>query len=159
MITAVRIPISDAVEFFQNPIWSGSGSEVKNPVGSWSGNRIMFNTARQASKQLEGGVEWLVDRRALGEAYRYVVRRIRCHAWLKYKKSEEACDKWHYRCVDLPNHNTLFLVSLKSKMQRARIFASSNVEGLRNHSVTFSVSKTDFACRLWQIRPQYYPCW
>jgi len=40
----------------------------------------MFNTARQASKQLEGGVEWLVDRRALGEAYRYVVRRIRCHA-------------------------------------------------------------------------------
>jgi len=35
------------------------------------------------------------------------------------------------------------LVSLKSKMQSARIFASSNVEELRNLSVTFSKSKTD----------------
>jgi len=30
--------------FFQNPVRSGSGSEVQNPVGSQSGNRIMFNT-------------------------------------------------------------------------------------------------------------------
>jgi len=33
-------------------------------------------------------------------------------------------------------------------MQGARIFASSHVEELRNHSVTFLVSKTDFTCRL-----------
>jgi len=32
------------------------------------------------------------------------------------------------------------------KMHSARIFALSNVEELRNHSVTFSVSKTDFTC-------------
>jgi len=52
-----------------------------------------------------------------------------------------------------------FLVSLKSKVQSARIFASSNVEELRNHSVTFSVSKTDFTCRLRQSRPKHNPRW
>jgi len=56
-------------------------------------------------------------------------------------------------------HWSAFLVSLKSKMQSARIFVSSNVEELRNHSVTFSVSKTDFTCRLRQRRPKHNPCW
>jgi len=32
------------LSFFQNPVQSGSGSEVQNPVGSRSGDRIMFNT-------------------------------------------------------------------------------------------------------------------
>ena len=48
---------------------------------------------------------------------------------------------------------------LKSKMQSAQIFASSNVEEWRNHSVTFSVSKTDFTCRLRQRRSKHNPCW
>jgi len=39
------------------------------------------------------------------------------------------------------------------------MLASSNVEELRNHSVTFSVSKTDFTCRLRQSRPKHNPCW
>jgi len=33
------------LSFFQNPVQSGSGSEVLNPVGSRSEDRIMFNTA------------------------------------------------------------------------------------------------------------------
>jgi len=41
---AVWISISNPVEFFQNPVQFGSGSEVQNPVGSQSGNLIMFNT-------------------------------------------------------------------------------------------------------------------
>jgi len=45
MIKAVWISISDPVEFFLNPVRSGSGSELQNPVASRSGNRIMFNTA------------------------------------------------------------------------------------------------------------------
>ena len=40
------------------------------------------------------------------------------------------------------------MVSLKSKMQSARIVASSNVVELWNHSVTFSVNKTDFTVDL-----------
>jgi len=42
VINVVWISISDPVVFFQNPV--GSGSEVQNPVGSRSGNLIMFNT-------------------------------------------------------------------------------------------------------------------
>jgi len=52
-----------------------------------------------------------------------------------------------------------FVVSLKSKMQSARIFASSNVEELRSHSVTFSVSKAEFTCRPRQSSPNRVPCW
>ena len=44
VINAVWISISDAVECFWNPVRPGSGSELQNPVGSQSGNRIMFNT-------------------------------------------------------------------------------------------------------------------
>jgi len=44
VINAVWISISYPVEFFQNPVQSGSGSEVQKPVGSRSGDRIMFNT-------------------------------------------------------------------------------------------------------------------
>jgi len=45
VINAVWISISNPDELFQNPVQSGSGSELQNPVGSRSGNRIMFNTA------------------------------------------------------------------------------------------------------------------
>jgi len=44
VINAVWISISDRVEFFLNPVRSGFGSELQNPVVSRSGNRIMFNT-------------------------------------------------------------------------------------------------------------------
>jgi len=44
VMNAVWISISDPVNFFRNPLRSGSGSELQNPVGSWSGNWIMFNT-------------------------------------------------------------------------------------------------------------------
>jgi len=44
-------------------------------------------------------------------------------------------------------------------MQSARIFASSNVYQLRIHSVTFSVIKSYFTCRLRQSRPKHNPCW
>jgi len=46
VINAVWISISDPIEFFRNPVRSGSASELQNPVGSRFGNRIMFNTAR-----------------------------------------------------------------------------------------------------------------
>jgi len=38
VISAGWISISDPVEFFHNPVQSGSDSEVQNPVGSRSGN-------------------------------------------------------------------------------------------------------------------------
>jgi len=44
VIKAVWVSISNPVEFFQNPVRSGSGSELENPVGLRSGNRIMINT-------------------------------------------------------------------------------------------------------------------
>jgi len=44
-------------------------------------------------------------------------------------------------------------------MQSAHLFASSNVEELRNQPVTFSMSKTDLTCRLQQSRPKHNPCW
>ena len=44
MINAVWISTFDPVEFFQNPVQSGSGSEVQNPIGSLSWNQTMFNT-------------------------------------------------------------------------------------------------------------------
>ena len=56
-------------------------------------------------------------------------------------------------------HWSAFLVSSKSKMQCMQIFASPNVQELRNHSVTFSVSNTDFMCRLRQSRPKRNSRW
>jgi len=44
VINAVWISISDPFDFFRNPVRTGSGSELQNPIGSRSGNRIMFNT-------------------------------------------------------------------------------------------------------------------
>ena len=44
VINAVWISKSDPVEIFRNLVRSGSGCELQNPVGSRSGNRIMFNT-------------------------------------------------------------------------------------------------------------------
>ena len=44
VINAVWISISDPFDFFRNPIRSGSGYELQNPVGSRSENQIMFNT-------------------------------------------------------------------------------------------------------------------
>jgi len=43
VINAVWISVSEPVEFFRNPVRSGSGLEFQNPVGSRSGNWIMFN--------------------------------------------------------------------------------------------------------------------
>jgi len=45
------ISMSDPVEIFRNPVISGSVSEVLNPVGSRSGNRIMFNTCAQGKSE------------------------------------------------------------------------------------------------------------
>ena len=44
VINAGWISISDPVQFFRNPVRSGCGSELQNPVGTRSGDRIMFNT-------------------------------------------------------------------------------------------------------------------
>jgi len=44
VINAIWISTSDPFDFFRNPVPPGSGSELPNPVGSRSGNRIMFNT-------------------------------------------------------------------------------------------------------------------
>jgi len=52
--TPVWISISDPVEFFQNPVQPGSGSEVQNPVESRIRNRIMFNTGIKREKNLAG---------------------------------------------------------------------------------------------------------
>jgi len=41
-----RYPYRIRLSFFRNPVRSGSGSELQNPVGSRSGNRVMFNTGR-----------------------------------------------------------------------------------------------------------------
>jgi len=40
----------DPAEFFQNPVQSGSGSELQNPGVSRSGNRIKFNIGRLQSR-------------------------------------------------------------------------------------------------------------
>ena len=53
MINAVWISISDLVKFFQNPVQSRSDSEMQTPVGSRSGNRIMFNTRIQSVFSLQ----------------------------------------------------------------------------------------------------------
>ena len=52
VINAAWISISDPVEFFQNPVQSGSCSVLQNPVGSWSGNRIKFNSGSHSSRIL-----------------------------------------------------------------------------------------------------------
>ena len=44
LINAVWISISDPVEFFRNPLRSGSSSGLRNPVVSRSRSRIMVNT-------------------------------------------------------------------------------------------------------------------
>jgi len=44
VINADWISTSDPVEFFQNPVQSGSSSELQNLGGSQSGSWIMFNT-------------------------------------------------------------------------------------------------------------------
>jgi len=45
VINAVWISIGYLIQlsFFQNPVQPGSCSELQNPVGSRSGNRIIFN--------------------------------------------------------------------------------------------------------------------
>jgi len=43
LCNAIWISISDPVEFFQNPVRSGTGPEFQNPVGMRSGKRIVFN--------------------------------------------------------------------------------------------------------------------
>jgi len=55
VMNAVWISTSDPVEFFRNPVQSGSGSELQNPVGSRSWNRIIFNTAAVAAS---GPTRW-----------------------------------------------------------------------------------------------------
>jgi len=50
VINAVWISISDPVEFFSKSSPIGSGSELQSPVGSLSGNRIMFNTVLHQAK-------------------------------------------------------------------------------------------------------------
>ena len=45
VINEVCISTSEPVKFFRNLVQTGSSSELQNPVGSQSGNRIMFNTA------------------------------------------------------------------------------------------------------------------
>ena len=45
VINEVCISTSEPVKFFRNLVQTGSRSELQNPVGSQSGNRIMFNTA------------------------------------------------------------------------------------------------------------------
>jgi len=42
------------LSFFRNPVRSGYGSELQNPVGSRSGNRILFNTGEHGQYQ-----DWL----------------------------------------------------------------------------------------------------
>ena len=42
--TQFGYPYSIQWRYFRNPVQSGYGSELQNPVGSRSGNRIMFNT-------------------------------------------------------------------------------------------------------------------
>jgi len=44
VFNTVWLSISDPEEFFRNPVRSDSGSELQNPIGSRSGNRITFNT-------------------------------------------------------------------------------------------------------------------
>jgi len=44
VINALWMSTSDLVEFFRNPVRSESSSELRNPVGLRSWNRIMFNT-------------------------------------------------------------------------------------------------------------------
>ena len=48
----------DPVEFFQNPVRTGSGSELQNPVESRSENRIMFTTAVVVDSY---GIQWRVE--------------------------------------------------------------------------------------------------
>jgi len=45
VINAVWISRSGPAGFFQNPVQSGSGSEVQNPGETRSGYRMMFNIA------------------------------------------------------------------------------------------------------------------
>jgi len=52
VINAGWISISAPVEFFQNPVQTGSGSELQIPVGSRSGILIMFNTGTHAQSSL-----------------------------------------------------------------------------------------------------------
>ena len=49
VINTVWIPCLIRLSFFQNPV--RSGSELQNPVGSRSGNRIMFNTGVGCGKR------------------------------------------------------------------------------------------------------------
>jgi len=53
VINEVWISISDPVEFFQNPVRSGSGSELQNPVGSRSGTGSCSTLVRDHSAGAE----------------------------------------------------------------------------------------------------------
>jgi len=107
-------------------------------VAQWHITHDYKRLTRHAWKRLERGAEWLIDKQGLSLC-------SPSHQMSRLTEVQKVG-----RCIDITRsiYWSAILVSLKSEMQGARIFASSHVEELRNHSVTFLVSKTDFTCRL-----------